>query len=182
MKQTHLDNEYYVGSDILTICESFADRVISTNKDEYARRKQSDLTKIKKDIIVGKLAEWGVYFIYLNRERYLIPPDMKVYPPENKSYDPDLRWGLYKLHIKAQTFESSSRYGDSWIFQAKDPLFEFNNDYDIIIGCSVSIDDFERGALVQIKLERQFKSIKFGETKLSKFAGNKKAIYLKDNE
>jgi hypothetical protein len=182
MKQTPLETEYYLSSDILTMCEAFADRVIESNKDEYARRKQSDLVKIKKDIVTGKLAEWGVYFIYLSRGRYLNTPDMQIYPKEHKSFDPDLRWGLYNLHIKSQTLESFMRYGDSWIFQAKDPLFEFSNGYDIVVGCRVSIDDFERGALVEIMLEKQFKQIKFGETKLSKFYGNKKAIYLKDND
>ena len=182
MKQTRLETEFYLGSDILTMCEAFASRVVSTNKDEYARRKQSNLTKIKNDILVGKLAEWGVYFIYLQRGRYLNTPDMQVYSKEHKSFDPDLRWGLYKLHIKSQTQESFVRYGDSWIFQAKDPLFEFSNEYDIVIGCRVSLDDFERGAFVQILLEKQFKQIKFGETKLNKFNDNKKAIYLKDND
>ena len=182
MKQTHLDNEYCFDSDIFIMCEAFADRVIETNKDEYARRKQANLAKIKNDILVGKLAEWGVYFIYLKRGRYLNTPDMQIYPKEHKSFDPDLRWGLYNLHIKAQTFESSLRYGDSWIFQAKDPLFEFSNGYDIVVGCRVGIDDFERGAFVQIMLEKQFKQIKFGETKLSKFNDNKKAIYLEDND
>jgi hypothetical protein len=182
MKQPHSETEYYLGSDILTMCEVFADRVVRTNKDEYSRRYQTNLEKIKKDIVIGKLAEWGVYFIYLTRGRYLNTPDMQIYPKEHKSFDPDLQWGLYNLHIKAQTYESFARYGDSWIFQAKDPLFEFSNDYDIVIGCRVSVDDLERGALVKIMLEKQFKSVKFGETKLSKFYGNKKAIYLKDND
>lgn len=173
--------EYYVGSDILTMCEAFANRVIDTNKDEYARRKQLNLGKIRNDIIVGKLAEWGVYFIYLKRDRYLDPPDMSIYQSRDKSFDPDLRWNMFNLHIKAQTQESSLRYGDSWIFQSKDPLFEFSNQYDIVIGCRVSIDDFEHGALIQIMLEKPFKNIRFGETKLNKFYGNKKAIYLKEN-
>lgn len=182
MNQPHLESEYYLSSDILIMCEAFADRVIHSNKDEYARRKQLNLEKIRKDLVVGKLAEWGVYFIYLARGRYLNTPDMQIYPKEHKSFDPDLRWGLYNLHIKSQTIESAFNYGDSWIFQAKDPLFEFSNDYDIVIGCRVGLDDFERGALVRVMLEKQFKQIKFGETKLGKFYGNKKAIYLKDND
>jgi hypothetical protein len=163
------------------MCEAFAKRVIDTNKDEYAKRKQSNLDKIRNDILVGKLAEWGVYFIYLKRDRYLNTPDMTIYQSKDKSFAPDLRWGLYNLHIKAQTVESWLSYGDSWIFQAKDPLFEFSNEYDIVIGCRASYDEFYREAFVRIMLEKQFKQIKFGETKLSKFSGNKKAIYLEDN-
>jgi hypothetical protein len=182
MKQTILVNEYYVGSDILIICEAFADAVLRSNEDEYAKRKQFNVQKIKNDIVIGKLAEWGVYMIYLQRGRLLRScPDMSLYSKEQKSFDPDLNWGLFNLHIKAQTAESALRYGDSWIFQSKDPLFGFSNEYDIVVGCRVSIDNFERGALVEIKLEKSFKNIVFGETKLSKFSGNKKAIYLKDN-
>jgi hypothetical protein len=59
-------------------------------------------------------------------------------------------------------------------------LFEFNNEYDIVIGCSVDINT--EGVNVYIKLERLFKELTFGETKLSKFGNNKKALYLKDNE
>ena len=182
MKQPPLDTEYYLGSDIFTICEAFADKVIDSNKDEYARRKQSNLNKIRNDVLIGKLAEWGVYFIYLKRGRYLNTPDMRIYPKEYKSFDPDLSWGMYNLHIKAQTQESCIRYGDSWIFQAKDPLFEFSNEYDIIIGCRVSIDSSSKNASIEILLEKQFQKLTFGDTKLSKFSGNKRAVYLKDND
>lgn len=183
MKLEHSDREYYLGTDIYRLCENFADRVISTNKDEYAKRKQVNLNKIKQDIFIGKLAEWGVYFIYLKRGRKNVSvPDMNIYAKEHKSFDADLNWGLFKLHIKSQNFESADRYGDSWIFQSKDPLFDFSNEYDIIIGCRVGIDDFEIGAFVEIMLEKPFKSLTFGETKLSKFEGTKKAVYLKDNK
>jgi hypothetical protein len=177
-----MKNEYYLGSDILLICEAFAEKVVHTNKDEYSRRKQSDLAKIKRDIVIGKLAEWGVYMIYLQRGKSVRNcPDMSIYEKEEKSFDADLRWGLYNLHIKSQTSESAFRYGDSWIFQSKDPLFEFSGDYDIVIGCRVGVDDFERGAFVEILLEKPFRNLIFGDTKLSKFSGNKKAVYLKDN-
>ena len=92
---------------------------------------------------------------------------MSVYSKKNKSFDPDLQWGLYNLHIKSQILESATRYGDSWVFQTKDPLFEYSNDYDIVIGCRVSIE--RDGVCVDILLEKQFKKLKFGKPKLSKF-------------
>jgi len=173
-------NKYLLDSDIIKLCDHFADRVISTNLDCYKKRKQFNYDKIKQDIFIGKLAEWGVFFIYLQRGRHnIIPPDMNVYSKKKKSFDPDMRWGLFNIHIKSQTYESASRYGDSWIFQAKDPLFEFSNEYDIIIGCRVAIGD--SCSEVEILLEKPFKNLVFGDTRLSKFAGDKKAIYLKDN-
>ena len=179
MKQQ--SDSYYLDYDIYKMSQHFAEKVVDTNIDEYSKRNQSDIEKIKKDILIGKLAEWGVYFIYLERNRTKIdPPDMKVYNAWNKSFEPDLKWGLYNLHIKSQIAESSERYGDSWVFQAKDPLFGFSNEYDIVIGCRVSIE--RDGVYVGILLEKPFKELKFGEPKLSKFGGNKKVVYLKDND
>lgn len=171
---------YYLTSDIEVMCKFFADRVISTNIDQYKKRNQFNQDKIWKDIYYGKLAEWGVYFIYLKRGRKNIdPPDMKVYNAWQKSFDPDLKWGLFNLHIKSQTYDSSLKYGNSWIFQAKDPLFGYCDEYDIVIGCIVKVE--EKSVGVTILLEKPFKNIIFGETKLSKFSGDKKAMYLKDN-
>jgi hypothetical protein len=174
-------SHYFLSKDIITLCENFAENVIGTNISEYSKRKQTDIDKIKKDIVTGKLAEWGVYFIYSLRKRNIMePPCMRILSKDKKSFDPDLKWGLFNLHIKSQTHESSTRYGDSWIFQAKDPLFGFSNEYDIVIGCSVLVE--KEGALVEIKLEKPFRTLIIGETKLSKFSENKRAIYLKDND
>jgi hypothetical protein len=176
-------NSYSLSGDIYLICSHFADRVVSTNKDEYAKRKQTDIEKIKNDIIVGKLAEWGVYFIYLTRGRINIsPPDMNVYNKNDKSFDPDLKFGMYNIHVKAQTKQSADRYGDSWILQSKDPLFEYTSEYDILIGCRVTFSYLDDSTFIEIKLEKPASNLVFGETKLSKFKDNKKAIYLKDNE
>lgn len=105
---------------------------------------------------------------------------MKIYTSAYKSFDADLNWGLYKLHIKSQTKKSEINYGTSWIFQSSDPLFKKSKDYDIVIGCTV---DFlsEDECLVDIKLEKQFKKLIFSEPKLSKFTEGKKALYLRDN-
>ena len=174
--------EYYLDPDIVKMCQHFADRVIDTNLQCYSKRRQLNADKIRQDIFIGKVAEWGVFFNYLKRGRTNIqPPDMRVYLAEDKSFDSDLRWGLFHLHVKSQTFESADRYGDSWIFQTKDPLFEFASGYDIVIGCRVTVDSFNENAFVEILLEKQFQKLTFGDTKLSKFSGNKKALYLKDN-
>lgn len=172
---------YFLDNDIVKLCGTFADRVISTNMDEYSKRKQSNTDKVWRDIFFGKLAEWGVYFIYLERNRKNISvPDMNIYPKQHKSFDADLRWGLYQLHVKSQTLGSVSTYGDSWLFQSKDPLFEHCGEYDILIGCTVDLHSSGK-FFVQIKLEKPIKNLKFAETKLQKFSTNKKAVYLKDN-
>ena len=173
-------NEYFIDNDIVRMCEHFADMVVSSNLDCYKKRKQFNQDKIKNDILIGKIAEWGVFFVYLNRGIANIGfPDMQIYPTEDKSFDCDLSCGSYKLHIKSQTYQSAHRYGDSWIFQIKDPLFEYSNEYDIVIGCRVTFGT--EGAFVQIMLEKCFNDLKFGDTKMLKFPGDKKAIYQKEN-
>ena len=174
-------NSYTLGKDIIFMCESFADKVIDTNLDEYSRRGQFNRQKIWNDIFYGKLAEWGVYFIYLKRNRLSVTtPDMKIYKGSRKSFDADLNWNLYKLHIKSQTSKSEKSYGTSWIFQSSDPLFKKSKEYDIIIGCTVEFFK-EDECVVDIKLEKQFSKLIFSEPKLNKFSDNKKALYLKDN-
>jgi hypothetical protein len=174
---------FYLSSDIVKICQHFAERSYQTNIDCYALRKQTSPEKIKQDIMLGKLAEWGVYFIYLARGRQSIcPPDLQVYDASRKSFDPDLHWGLYNLHVKSQTFESADRYGDSWIFQSKDPLFDKAGQYDIMIGCRVCFDDCDGGCNVDIRLEKRFVDLVVAAPKMSKFNDNKKAVYLEDNK
>lgn len=178
--------KFYLGKDVVIACQIFAKNVLRTNIDEYRNRNQFDEKKIQDDITIGKLAEWGVFFIYVNRGRHSVTlPDMRILGVKDKSFDCDLSWDLFRLHIKSQTEESANRYGSSWIFQNKDPLFGYSNEYDIIVGCSVTLDKdtdgFLKGAFVEIQLEKQFKSLKFSDTKLNKFGGSKKAVYLKEN-
>ena len=54
-----------ISQDIIKLCEHFAEKCCLTNLDEYSRRNQSNIIKIKKDISVGKIAEFGVFFILL---------------------------------------------------------------------------------------------------------------------
>jgi hypothetical protein len=173
--------EYFLDKDIVILCKHFAEKVVQTNIDCYKDRNQNSIEKIKKDILIGKLAEWGVFFVYhfVRGKMNISSPDMRIYSIKDKSFDADLKFGLFNLHVKSQTSESAYRYGDSWVFQIKDPLFVYSNEYDIIIGCRVYLES--DGALVQIKLEKPFDNLKFGEPKLAKFCGIKKTIYLKDN-
>lgn len=176
-------SEYYLESDTVKMCEHFAERSYKSSADMYAHRKQANEAKIKQDIMLGKLAEFGVYFIYLaNGRTNITAPDLNIYPAKQKSFDPDLRWGLFNLHIKSQTIESANRYGDSWVFQSNDPAVKSPNEYDIFVGAGVTFDDYNNGCLINIKMERKLDELKFGAPKLAKFnANNKTCIYLKDN-
>lgn len=171
--------EIRLSQDILKMCEAFADMVLKTNQYAYAKRNQTDLNKIRNDIILGKLGEWGVYFRYIDQRRLLEPPDMKIYPINKKSFDADLQWNLYSLHIKTQSIDSMNRFGLSWMFEAKDPVLQMPNEYDIFVGCIATMGNKDNDPLVQIKCEIPFTEVIIGEPKLKKL-NTKKCIYFKD--
>ena len=64
-------------------CVQFAHDSIETNLDAYARRNQKRIHKILNDIIIGKIAEFGVHK-YLMTKNHLNEPDLKVYNKNEK--------------------------------------------------------------------------------------------------
>jgi len=118
-------------------CVQFSHDSIETNLDEYLKRNQDNPHKILNDIIVGKIAEFGVYQIL--KEKYDISePDLNVYCKNDKSYDSDLKTDLYDIHIKSQTIDQSKIFGKSWSFQKKDSLVHNPSDRDYIVLCLVN--------------------------------------------
>lgn len=161
-----------VPKNIIKDCENFANKVITTNVDKYRTRNQFQADMIKKQIIQGKIAEFGVYYFFDGR---CSEPDLEVYPKQNKSFDADLHLSNINLHIKSQSKESEARYSKSWVFQAEDPLFKNASDNDLCVFCTVDNDE------VEISLVKKFKNVKFGEPKLAKFRDIKRMVYYEEN-
>lgn len=120
-------------------CRVFADEVISTNKDHYAKRGQNKTERIKAQIIEGKKAEIGVHAILCAHYAQLSPPDFQVYGKRGKSYDPDLTSDSFDFHIKTQSREQEKEFGASWIFQRNDPLVATPNSRDVLV--LTTVDD-----------------------------------------
>ena len=118
-------------------CVQFAHDSIETNLDAYARRNQKRIHKILNDIIIGKIAEFGVHK-YLMTKNHLNEPDLKVYNKNEKSFDADLKFLNYNIHVKSQSIEQSEKYGISWSFQKQDKLITDPDNNDVIFLCIVN--------------------------------------------
>lgn len=170
-------NTKTLNHDIVILCKHFAELCYQTNIKEYYKRNQKDIEKIKKDISFGKMAEFGVYYILLEKGiDDLTIPDLSVYNYKNKSFDADLKCKNFYFHIKSQTTESASKYGSSWTFQKKDPFVLSPKENDYFIGTQIDENKFE----VKILLSKKANELKFGSPKLDKLV-SKTCIYLEDN-
>ena len=163
--------------EIIKLCEHFAENCYKTNIKEYYRRNQKDLEKIKKDIAFGKMAEFAIYFIFLEKGiKDISIPDISIYNYKNKSFEGDLKCKDYVFHIKTQTLESAIKFGESWMFQKKDPIVKNPQKNDYFIGTQINDNTFE----VKVLLSKPVLQLKFNEPKLQKLI-SKTCIYLKDN-
>jgi hypothetical protein len=162
---------------IVKLCEHFAEKCYLTNISKYQRRNQFDPLKIKNDIFVGKMAEFAIYFIFLDRGiKDISIPDLKVYDKRFKSFDADLKTEKINLHIKTQDLQSSLKYGISWVFQKEDSLVKNPKDNDYFIGTQFDNNTFE----VKIMLPKYVKNLKFDEPRLKKLS-SKTCVYLDNN-
>jgi hypothetical protein len=114
------------------VSENFAYEVYESNADMYSRRGQNDKAEIIRQIITGKLGEWGVYY-YLNSFMgfHSNEPDMEIYGRIKKSFDADLIAGdpqepMAKtfIHVKSILCNRAKQYGLSWIMEKSDPLWK----------------------------------------------------------
>ena len=171
--------------DFFEKCSRFADESLPTNKDEYEKRSQYNIDKIKEDIKNGKLAEFCVYHILsqIKASTDDLPlPDLTIYPASKKSFQPDLvltrKTGkIINFHIKTQTIESGNMFGVSWSFQKYDPVVTRPTDSDYFIGTTLDLNN----NICTIKLKRPFDKLKFGPPRKENLT-SKTCIYLQDNQ
>lgn len=166
-----------ISPDIIKLCQNFAENCYWTNAPEYERRNQNNPDKIKQDIAFGKIAEFGVYYILLEKGmKHITIPDTNVYNHKSKSFEADLKCEGFGFHIKTQTLKSALRFGESWMFQKKDPLVINPKSYDYFIGTQLNESNFE----VKILLSKPATELKFEDPVLEKLK-TKTCLYLKNN-
>lgn len=136
---TKIEKRIEVTSEIKQQSKEFAENVIETNVNQYARRNQGNRAKIINDIMVGKVAEFAVYQYYKSMGLDCTQPDTTVYEAKKKSFDADLivseNLDLKHIHVKSQLLSSAKRYGASWMFQKTDKLIEKPKEVDYIALC-----------------------------------------------
>jgi hypothetical protein len=171
------NNTKLLNQDIINLCKNFAENCYWTNAPEYEKRNQNNPEKIKQDIAYGKMAEFGVYFILLEKGmKHITIPDTNIYNHKSKSFEADLKCESFNFHIKTQTLKSASKFGESWTFQKKDPLVINPKSYEYFIGTQLNEDNFE----VKILLSKLATGLKFEDPVLEKLK-TKTCVYLKNN-
>jgi hypothetical protein len=171
-------SSYVLTPEIIQMCEEFAEKCSPTNKIQYTKRNQTNPEKIKKDIRIGKMGEFAVYHIMLEKKiNDITQPDLNIYLKTHKSFDSDLKCNNYNLHVKSQCLESASRFGISWMFQKEDPIVTTPSVYDYFIGTIVD----EKTKKVEVKLSKPVKDLVFGEPVLDILKKTKVCVYLKNN-
>jgi len=74
----------------IEICKLFSNNCVKSNKNEYYRRNQQNLSKLIDDIYLGKIAEILVYNHLKTNGVNVTPVDFMIYDKKYKSYDADL--------------------------------------------------------------------------------------------
>lgn len=173
---------------MLASCQEFAREVYETNRDEYARRGQSNPESVIPQIQTGKVTEWAVYRFFHSKGVPTTPPDMKIYLKGQKSYSTDHLVAGFPLHVKSQTLEQAIRLGKgtSWTCQiggrsggGKDKVLMNEKDKTQGIAlCQIHRDRVTIMAMPLVQILHQ--SDCFKEPVLPRFTGEKKSIYYED--
>lgn len=171
----------------LDLIHDFAEKCAPTNADQYARRGQSNLDKIKKDIITGKIGESKLAKYIEANGTTTSGSDLQIYKRGKKSwacdiktYDPDL-----EINCKTQSMDSIKRYGVSWILQYGgnghghcDALFKPENQGDNIYFVGMSEHTIYCAMLVRDLFTHNL----IKEPVLDWLKQSKRAVYYKDIE
>jgi len=97
-----------------------------SSRQLYKQRNQS-VENLGEKIFKAKLCEYAVYYHLLNSGKKAHAPDLKIYKPEDKSYDADIFCYSHNtfIHVKSITRESALRYSLSWVIEANDNIVNF---------------------------------------------------------
>lgn len=165
-------SKYYIDK-----CIKFAEDQLETSKDLYAYRGEYRYSKMKDDIIIGKLGEVAAYQ-YLKKLGYKATrPDFKIYETKRKSFDADLKTNCgLEVHVKTQGYSSLLRYGASWLFQKSDSVTVNPSDFDHIL--MVSIREGQAEILGTVSCQDLVSYKLFEQPKVERYAHTKLALYL----
>lgn len=158
-------------------CRKFADEQLSTSKDMYAYRGEHRLSKMREDIIIGKMGEVAAYK-YLKAKGYDVSkPDFTIYERPKKSFDADLVTSCGKnIHVKSQGFDSMMRYGASWLLQKSDKITKTSSCNDFIL--MVSLKGMIADILGVVSVSDIIQNDLYEDPKVSRYAYTKKALYF----
>jgi hypothetical protein len=161
-------------------CLKFVEARIDGSKALYAYRGESNVSKMKEDLLVGVLGEFGAYYFFTDMGFTLDKPDLKLYKTRDKSFSSDLVVSDHNIHVKSQSLESIKRYGRSWLFQRNDFVFKNPSRKERIILTSVDLANRNVTVLAMVCPVAIKGCNGWGECKVPLFRNTKVALYLED--
>ncbi len=164
---------YYINK-----CKDFAAERMGGSADLYKYRGEQNISKMEEDIIIGTMAEWGVYKYLQSKGVAVTKPDMKIYEKRRKSFSADLINDKYRFHVKSQGIKSMKRYGASWLCQKTDRLL--NNPEDDEYFVFTKVEDREVEILAIVKVKDIVENDLIGEPSVYQYRHTKRALYLDD--
>jgi hypothetical protein len=172
--------QYTISDEVLSKVYKFSNEI---NTSFYSSRNQFNNDKRKRDQVVGKLGEFGVYNYVSAKFPDLSQPDLNIYEVRKKSWDFDLKASNLNLHVKSQDVNQGKRYGVSWIFQVGDKEI-FNPKLESYVSfTSVDLDTNTVKILGFVKVQDLHDKKLFKLPKLKHLQEmNKLAVYYSDLE
>lgn len=182
-----LSIRFKLTKDDLQIATQFAEDRANLSYDQYSKRGQSCLDRIKGDIVTGALGELAAYKL-LSKFTDVDHPDFKVYEKRKKSWAADFVDGKgYKFHCKSQSEESRKKYGPSHILQYGgnghgnvDKLFTNRSELDYLVSCQVNQKEMYVDIYGIYPVETLFEMDFIRMPANPWFKDTKRAVYLDD--
>lgn len=157
-------------------CQQFALRRMPSSEQVYKARGENNPDKIVSDIVNGTVAEFAVKTYLTSKGYECTDPDLTIH--DKKSFSADLVCDNKFINVKAQTKSQAVKYSESWIFQTEDSTLTLPSERGYGFFCIVD------GSRVEIKAAVYLIDIleadAISKPKVTWFAKNKSAIYLKD--
>jgi hypothetical protein len=161
----------------LSKATKFAEDQMETSKSLYKYRGEQNESKIKQDIIIGKLGEIAVYQYLKEKEYEANRPDFTIYNRVNKSFAADINCGSYDIHVKSQGVESARRYGNSWLLQRSDKLIKSPHKDEFLAFTNVDLDSMSVNILGIIRAKDIIDYNLLDECRVPRYRHTKVALY-----
>ncbi len=164
---------------VYTKCEQFAINSYTTSTDYYYfNRGQSNSSKIKEDILIGKIAEMLVFQQLKKDFPAISKPDFQIYQANQKTFGPDLSFSTFDIQVKACR---SNSFEPSWLFQCKDVDYTVKTNKPLYEAfCTIDLE--KRLAIIKAIVSHEYllKNECFKNPHCTRFIGEKYAVYYSD--
>ena len=122
-----------------SLCEMFATQSAINQQAFYAKKGQSDVSKLSEWAYLGKLAEFAVFNTLISFDKYksVSPPDIIIYERKRKSHAADIVSDGKQIHVKSCMVKNGRDI--SWLFSTEDKIVVKPTEEDIVALVIISL-------------------------------------------